>query len=256
MKIQIFSDLHVDVVHCPVPAPAPGIDAVLVAGDTCQGVVAAFETLRQIIPMQVPVIMVAGNHEFYRHCLIEEIAQARSQAPHYGIHFLENEAVVLGSIRFVGCTLWTKYDFYGEERRALAMTAAFSGMNDHRRIAWTKQPTWQRFRPREALMLHRRSRAFIAAELAKPFSGATVVVTHHAPHPRSIHSRYCSDILSAAYVSDLTALIETGRPNLWVHGHVHESFDYQIGATRVICNPHGYGNENAAFDPTLVVEVG
>ena len=107
-------------------------------------------------------------------------------------------------------------------------------------------------------MLHKRSRNFLEDELARPFDGATVVVTHHAPHPRSMHSRYGSDLLSAAYVSDLTTVIEAGQPNLWVHGHVHESFDYRVGATRVVCNPHGYGAgiENPKFDPGLVLEVG
>jgi Icc-related predicted phosphoesterase len=57
-------------------------------------------------------------------------------------------------------------------------------------------------------------------------------------------------------VSDLTAVIEAGRPDLWVHGHVHESFDYHLSDTRIICNPHGYGTENGQFDPALVVEVG
>jgi hypothetical protein len=82
--------------------------------------------------------------------------------------------------------------------------------------------------------------------------------THHAPHPRSMHSRYGSDLLSAAHVSDLTAVIETGQPSLWVHGHVHESFDYRVGATRVVGNPHGYGAgiENPKSDRGLVVEVG
>jgi len=135
------------------------------------------------------------------------------------------------------------------------MRAASDGLNDHRRITWAKQPEWRRFRPIEAATLHKRSRAFIEAELAKPFAGPTVVVTHHAPHANSMHSRYGSDLLSAAYVSDLTALIEAGQPNLWVHGHVHESFDYRVGVTRVICNPHGYGNENKNFDPGLVVEL-
>ena len=255
--VQIFSDLHIDVVHCPVPKAADGVDCVVVAGDTCQGAIAAFKTLRQAIPMQVTIIMVCGNHEFYRHYLTEEIAQARSLAPNYGIHFLENNAVVIGGMRFVGCTLWTDYDLYGEERRALAMTEAFNGMNDHRHISWTKQPTWQRFRPREALMLHRQSRAFIEQTLAIPFDGATCVVTHHAPLPASLDfSRFGTMPINAAYASDLSALIEAGRPELWVHGHVHRSWDYMAGRTRVICNPHGYGAENSNFSPALVIELG
>jgi len=41
----------------------------------------------------------------------------------------------------------------------------------------------------------------------------------------------------------LTMVIEAGQPQLWVHGH------------RIVCNPNGYVNASAAFDPALVVEV-
>jgi predicted phosphodiesterase len=256
MKIQIFSDLHLDAAYCKVPPVAPGVDCVVVAGDTCQGAVAAFETLRLTIPIAVPLVMVAGNHEFYRHCLPEELALARTQAPLYGIHFLENDAVIIGGVRFIGCALWTDYDLYGEAHRALAMTEAFNGMNDHRRISWSKQPTWQRFRPREALMLHRQSRAFIEQTLAEPFDGPTCIVTHHAPLPTSLDPRYGNVPINAAYASDLSELIETKQPDVWVHGHVHRSWDYMAGRTRVICNPHGYGDENRNFDPALTVDLG
>ncbi len=256
MRLQIFSDLHVDVAPPRPIAVAPDVDAVVVAGDVCQGAEQGFAWLRRIVPMQIPIVMVLGNHEFYRRCWLEEVAHARKQAPLYGVHLLEDSIVILGGVRFIGATLWTDYELFGEHTVAHAMNVANQGLNDHRRIAWSKEP-WQRFRPQEALLLHRRSHGFITAALAGPFDGgATVVVTHHAPHPRSTHSRYGSDLLSAAYVSDLTATIETGTPELWVHGHVHESFDYCVGATRVLCNPHGYGGENPNFDPALVVEIG
>jgi hypothetical protein len=40
----------------------------------------------------------------------------------------------------------------------------------------------------------------------------------------------------------------------------HDSFSYQVGATRVECNPRGYplssgANENRAFNPALLLEV-
>ncbi|HMJ30617.1 MAG TPA: metallophosphoesterase, partial [Xanthobacteraceae bacterium] len=191
---------------------------------------------------------------FYRRCWSEELANARVVAPLYGVHLLEDDTVVLGDVRFVGASLWTDYALFGERNVTRAMLAATHGLNDHKRIKWSKEP-WRRFRPEEALLLHKRSRTFVETALAGPFDGATVVITHHAPHPGSIHSRYKSDLLTAAYVSDLTAVLEAGRPGLWIHGHVHESFDYRAGATRVICNPHGYGTENGRFDPALVVEV-
>lgn len=254
MRLQFFSDLHVGVAPLRPIAVAPDIDAVVVAGDVYPGAERAFACLRQIVPMQVPIVMVLGNHEFYRRRWNEEVAAAREQAPLYGVHLLEDATAIVGKVRFIGATLWTDYSLFGDHTVANAMDVAARGLNDHRLISWTKQP-WRRFRPQEALGLHRRSRAFIESELRKPFAGSTVVVTHHAPHPGSLHERYRNDFLSAAFVSDLTAVIETGQPDLWVHGHVHDSFDYRVGATRVLCNPHGYGHENAAFDPALVVEI-
>lgn len=255
MKVQIFSDLHADVAQPRPITVAPDIDAVVVAGDTCEGAERGFIRLRGIVPMPIPIFAVLGNHEFYRRCWSEELANARAAAPHYGIHLLENDTVVLGKVRFIGASLWTDYALFGMQNLPQAMLAAGDGLNDHKRIKWSKEP-WRQFRTQEALLLHKRSRGFIETALAEPFDGATVVVSHHAPRPGSIHSRYKSDLLTAAYVSDLTAVIKTGRSDVWVHGHVHESFDYSVGATRVICNPHGYGTENRSFDPALVVEVG
>ena len=88
-----------------------------------------------------------------------------------------------------------------------------------------------------------------------PFTGPTIVVTHHAVHRNSVAPIYRDDWVTAAFVSDLSELIEAYQPALWVHGHVHNSFDYRVGQTRIIANPHGYGKENPAFDCTLVVEI-
>jgi Icc-related predicted phosphoesterase len=87
-----------------------------------------------------------------------------------------------------------------------------------------------------------------------------VVVSHHAPSPRSVAPRYGADLVSAAFASDLESLIEHYEPDLWIHGHTHDSFDYQLGRTRVVCNPRGYvssqGNlENSRFDPELIIEI-
>jgi len=254
MRIQVFSDLHADVAGVKPIMIGPGVDAVIVAGDTCQGAESAFEILRGVVPMQIPVVMILGNHEYYRRCLPEELASARAKAPAYGIHLLENNTIVIGGIRFVGCTLWTDYRLFGPANVPLAMRAAAQGLNDHRRITWSKQP-WARFRPAEALLQHSRSRSFLQSELLAEHAGPTVVITHHAPHARSLHPKYEKDLLSAAYVSDLEDLIVAAAPQLWVHGHVHTSFDHAVGRTRVLCNPHGYGGENPGFDPALVVEV-
>jgi Icc-related predicted phosphoesterase len=261
MKIQIFSDFHFDVFPVMKIAIADDIDVVIVAGDTCEGALRAFEHLRRIVPLHIPVVMVMGNHEYYRRFVPDELALARSHGRSFNIHVLENDSITLsgirapGSVRFVGATLWTDYRIYGEASQAAAMNACATGMNDHRLIGWQKRP-WLRFRPKEAALLHHRSRAYFGEVLATPFDGPTVAVSHHAIHWNSIHPKFRSDPVTAAFVSDQSWLIERYQPTLWVHGHVHNSSDYRVGETRILCNPHGYGTENPDFNGALVVEVG
>lgn len=255
MKIQIFSDLHVDVAPIKPIVVLPNIDLVIVAGDTCEGVLRSFEYLRQIVPLHIPILMVPGNHEYYHRFIPTELAQARSHAGAYNIHVLASDTVELGGVRFVGATLWTDYRIFGEANQAAVMNACATGMNDHRLIGWQKKP-WLRFRPQEAALLHHQSKTYLAEVLTTPFAGPTVAISHHAVHWGSIHPRFRADPLTAAFLSDQSSLIEALQPELWVHGHVHNSSDYHVGKTRILCNPHGYGSENPAFNGALVVEVG
>jgi hypothetical protein len=102
--------------------------------------------------------------------------------------------------------------------------------------------------------MHSASKAFLIKTLATPFPGPTVVVCHHGHWP-SAHPQYQTDILTAAFVSNLT-FIEEYQPDIFIHGHVHSSSDYRVGRTRVLCNPRGYPGENFNFNPSLVVKVG
>ena len=142
------------------------------------------------------------------------------------------------------------------------MAACRRTINDHRLVSIGPPRARRPFRPEDAAAIHARDKAFIEAELARPFAGPTVVVTHHAPHPSSVAARYARDPVTPGFVSNLEETILRGRPALWVHGHVHHACDYRVGDTRVVANPKGYGPkrakgppENAAFDPALVVEV-
>jgi Icc-related predicted phosphoesterase len=102
---------------------------------------------------------------------------------------------------------------------------------------------------------HVETRDFIADELQKRRGQRTVVITHHAPSPRSIAGEFRHDPLSACYASDLEDLIRETVPTLWVHGHVHYRNDYTIADTRIISNPRGYPGENTGFEPAFVVEI-
>jgi hypothetical protein len=110
--------------------------------------------------------------------------------------------------------------------------------------------------PRDTRDIHRVQRAWLADQLSNPFSGKTVVVTHHLPHPSSVHEKYRGDALNPCFASNLSVLV--GPPAiLWLHGHTHESMDYAVGGTRVVCNPRGYlpDEPNPNFKPDLVIEI-
>lgn len=122
------------------------------------------------------------------------------------------------------------------------------------------------FSPAVARKMHLQQKAWLRSKLDEPFAGKTVVVTHHAPAPGSLHPMFEKDLVSAAFISDLSALLGTAA--LHIHGHTHHSFDYTVRGTRVIANPMGYckgtklvsapnelRRENPSFNPELVVEL-
>ena len=120
----------------------------------------------------------------------------------------------------------------------------------------------RRIGTRDILEMHRQHRQALAFDLSADFWGQTIVVTHHAPHPKSLRSPMLTPD-DASYASDLSEVIEKYEPAVWIHGHVHHSRDYYVSATRIICNPRGYAVttkdgrriENAGFNPQLVIEI-
>ncbi len=198
-----------------------------------------------------PVIYVPGNHEFYHHdlALIEDL---KAQAPDH-IHVMNDDQVIIGGVRFLGSILWSDFKLFGEAEKFFAMQQARLQMTDFSII----QNNGKRFTPEDAIRLHTASRDWLAAMLAQPFNGKTVVVTHHAPSSQSVHPRYASDLLTPAFASNLENMMDGERSAVWFHGHMHESYDYEIYGTRVVCNPRGYAPDalNPDFRPDLVLEV-
>jgi DNA repair exonuclease SbcCD nuclease subunit len=252
-----MGDLHLSFPGSEGPPPlAEGADAVLVAGDTCEELARAVETLRRAYPEPVEIVTVAGNHEFHSRRLSYDgnLAEGREAAARHRVHLLERDVSVLENVRILGCTLWTDYLLFGEDLREAAMLVAGATMNDHRRIKWRRDP-WMRFRPVEARMLHLESRAFVARELSKSHPGPTICLFHHAVALEALAPTRRRDLVDAAYASDLTSMFESYDCDLVVTGHVHRSFDIRRGATRFLANPAGYAGETTRFDPALVVEV-
>ncbi len=253
MKLWMLSDLHLEANGVWEPPTIPDADICIAAGDIARGGKWHVSWLKDYIADHMPVVSVLGNHEFYRSAIDRECIAAGQASALGDVHVLDNMIYTHGDVRFIGATLWTDYALYGDAEAAAQ--SAMNAMNDHRLIHLTEKRL-ERFMPAHARALHRKSIDYLEKELLHPFDGRTVVVTHHCPHPNSVHPRFQGVKINAAFTSDLTEMIERHQPDLWVHGHTHDSHDYTVGNTRIVCNPKGYGNENShGFDPGLVIEV-
>ena len=269
MKLHILSDLHLE--FCAFTPPPTDAQVVILAGDIHVST-HGFGWARAMFPQQ-EILYVAGNHEFYGHDWDAHPDAMRAEAKRHRIHFLEDDAVVIDGVRFLGTTLWTDFDFFGEHMRERAMRACVqyladfsqihmrvaANTHDHTDVTGPLHSTGRLLTPELVRARHLASRAWLEQQLAAPIGGKTVVVTHHLPAQQSVALRYRDDLGSAGFASRLEYLM--GHSALWVHGHTHDRFDYTIKKTRVICNPRGYCSrdgarmENRAFDPGLVVAV-
>jgi predicted phosphodiesterase len=251
VRLHVISDLHVE--YGAFEFPMVDADVVVLAGDIGLGT-AGVLLARQWSDGR-PVLFVAGNHEYYRHALPALTAELREAVVDSTVHVLENDELVLDGVRFLGCTLWSDFLAAGAAERERSMSVCGRLLNDYEVITWSAEG--RRLRPGDTLALHEASRHWLAARLAVPFDGPSVVITHHAPLVRLRPPSPVHRAMLGAFASDLTALMDGDRVALWIHGHTHRVADLEVHGTRVISNPRGYRHEPvAAFDPRLVVEVG
>lgn len=254
MKLHILSDLHLSV--APFEAPQTDADIVILAGDLAR----PREAVAWAKRLAKPALYVPGNHEFYGGSIHSTLTELKQLCGEGDIHLLDNNQIVIGGVRFLGTTLWTDFLLFGDsDQHERAVREAVGFIHDFSRIRMDDQ-TGALFTPADSAQLFNRQAAWLAARLAEPFDGHTVVITHHAPSPKSIHPRFAGSLLNAAFVSNAEHLIDGERVALWIHGHTHDSFDYVLNGTRVLCNPRGYArdgvNENPNFSPNLVLEIG
>jgi Icc-related predicted phosphoesterase len=261
MKIHFMSDLHLESRGMP-PVAVRG-DVLVLAGDVSDGI--ASRTVDLTVHYRdagLPILYVMGNHEYDENQIAQELRHVSRLCRGNGITLLHNRSVVIGGVRFAGTTLWTDFGFDGKP--ALSMALAQSTVSDYSLIRHGNA----KLTPASTVRFHRKARAFLERVFAQQFAGPTVVVSHHAVSPQSIHARRAGDSLNPVYVTDLTAQIARWQPALMIHGHVHHRFDYRIGDTRVVTNPRGrvtvlegFGGEvlerleHDDFDPDLVIEI-
>jgi hypothetical protein len=271
MKIQLLSDLHLEVHPQLHIEPAPGADLLVLAGDIGSYQQGSLLTepdfgLRRFSPHHgwpVPVIFLPGNHEYDLLDFDQAHQRLRDQCETLGMVWLERESVVLDGVRFVGTTLWSDFDALSQgqtpperdlTRILRQRDKAFRAANFYlRKTGGTRfgQPMLAEQVREQALLC----RAWLEQALAQPFDGTTVVVTHFAPSLQSADPRYGLVPGTAGFCNTLDHLLPAA--GLWLHGHLHAPSDYLRHGCRVRANPLGYARkgEQDRFDPALCIEV-
>lgn len=285
MKIQIMSDLHLEF-RDPMWFSNDDADVLILGGDifvadyfrrnprrglvadknvndlnevmiTPQGYAKDVEKWRMFLKHCSDnwknVIYLMGNHEHYKGRWERTGNIMREEIQHYpNIHFLDKDKIVIDGITFLGASLWTDM----KRGDPLVMASAKEFMNDYKAIGHlTDDCQWRKLQPKVTYLENIQTVAWLKNRVKE--DGEYVICTHHAPSWQSIHENYIREPISNYYfTNNLDDLIfDNPKIKLWTHGHVHNSWDYKIGETRVICNPLGYPGERTGFDPNLVVEI-
>ena len=262
MKIRVLSDLHLEFGPLNLEVMEDEKEQICVlAGDI--GIASRRSTfnpfLQEMSERFRTVLYIPGNHEYYDSSYttaLKKMADVLLRYPNVNIG--NNFSFVTDHTVFICSTLWTDMN----KRDPLTMMTCRDRINDfgYIRIGDADQPYRRPFTPTDAVLFHDLSRNFIFSEIDKykQTKLKIVVVSHHAPSFQSVLEKYRDQKeINGAFASALDEQIIENGPLVWIHGHMHNSLDYMIGDTRVVCNPRGYFNreENEEFSHTFVVEV-
>lgn len=261
MKLLVLSDLHLENGYFePQEDAVEKADVIVLAGDI-HPAPNGIEWARQTFGDK-PIVYVAGNHEYFECEWDAGLRLMRATAKECGVHFLENDAVVINGVRFLGCTLWTDFEFYGMEKKKYLMERAEVNWPDYSgRIKATSSVTGH-LRPVMTMQRFWESRTWLQGQLPLGEPSKTVVVTHHYPHQKSTSPKFANDAMNVVFGSHVSESLMQ-QASLWIHGHVHSAVNYRIGDdtryVRVIANPKGYSTwandpENDQFSSGYLVE--
>lgn len=242
--IQVISDLHLEqyrdggaeFVNSMDPA---GVDILALAGDVISArfpthVRKVFEAIAAKYPQ---VLYVPGNHELWGGTPKAAMTGlANALAPIKNVTMLNNQLVTLDGRRFLGGPMWFP-------QWSVMSDYAATQMSDFTEIEGFRE--W-------VVKENAKFKTFIQENLQE----GDVVLTHYLPSTKSLSPRWQGSATNPFFVCEMDSLIHEKKPALWIHGHTHDSAQYQLASTRVVCNPFGYPTQlNQGYTDKLLVTV-
>jgi predicted phosphodiesterase len=213
--------------------------------------------IKYLVDLGYTVFYIPGNHE-YEDSKFDHVDSYYEAIDLEGFYYLNNRVAEFENFRIIGSTLWASADTLSIDpldgpvfsdsvdyfvRQKLEFMIDFTSIHG--------------FNVDKMAEKFKKNYEFIIEQCSKPFNGKTIVATHHAPSFESCLARYRENITNHAFASELDFVIEMNDIDYWLHGHMHNSSDYMIGDTRVICNPRGnpMTNLNWNFDKNKIISL-
>ena len=265
MKILVLADLHVDEITDPdylrrlgevIRNAGKDADAMIIAGDLAEHAAETWQpALRWIGTLYPPAktVIFPGNHDYYGGNLSTLDAQLDQICHDAGCSFGQCKRLVLGDFRVLMTTLWADLrlfeDYDGHSVKDTIWQARM--MPDYGYGAILVGNPERELEPEDTVAVHDLQKCWLISELAKPWSGKTVVITHHAP---SAEVAGAMTPLSPCFASNLDDLIDRPRPDAWIFGHTHRAAELRMPGGTLLCNVSvGYEDELRQDDLELRV---
>ncbi len=255
MRCHYLSDLHLESQDFGWRLPRG--DVLIVAGDLChaacldpaRATIYAARQRERVLPLMeqacrsfAHVLLVAGNHDHYDGVLEDTATLFRRHLP--GVTVLDDEAVDIDDVRFVGSTLWS--DLGGADEAGRLRIRKGCGEYFFVKTRGGSGGGLEKLRPEHTLAAHMRARAAIERALTLPGAPKKVVITHFPPSLKGLNPLFAGNGLDGAYASDLDHWVEGIGAAVWVHGHTHIKRVYRIGPTEMRANCRGFDGRSGA----------
>lgn len=250
MKFRVYSDLHLekDVWAGRSKFWSPAVlgdekeQTLILAGDIFYGVDST-SWAKDLCERFKNVVMVLGNHDYWHQGRnIDDVNRFYRQVmtDTKNFHLLHNDFIELEGVIIYGGTCWTNCN----NNPLVEIQAPHFMRPDFELIHQMSPNEWVKHHGLFVSGLQR---------MLKMAPEKVIVVSHHAPSFNSIAEHYRGNFpMNYFYFSDLDYFMEYEENiGYWCHGHTHNSMDYMINKTRVLCNPRGYDDENREICHTV-----
>lgn len=229
----------------------PKWDVLAILGDVAVDFNLLEEFFYYKVPQDIPVLFVPGNHEFEGKEYHQTLQQLQDIFQHFpNVTLLHNKAITIQNVKFIGSTLWTNFDLHNTQQESMAWADLTLG--DFKRVRFGDTL----LNAKQTTKLFDEAYRYLQFEIKQPHNGPRIVLSHFAPHAKSVHPKY-QNTDSSYFASDLSEF--AGLVDIWIHGHTHTSFNYTDQDTLYLCNPRGNAPAfnlagNTEFDPNTCLQ--